>query len=80
MSSHPDRRSDDDTPTFRFSGDVAGASFRCKLDGGPYKRCSSPKTYRGVDPGKHVFRVYAVSPDGSRGRPRVFRFTVLPDA
>ena len=73
---HPDHRSDDTSPTFRFSSDVSGAGFRCRLDDGPYKRCASPKTYRGLEIGKHIFRVYAVDPVGSKGKPRTFRFTV----
>jgi hypothetical protein len=77
IGKRPDKRSDDTSPTFRFSSEAPGSSFRCKLDSGPFKRCTSPKTYRGLDPGSHVFRVYAVDPSGDKGRPRVFRFTVL---
>jgi hypothetical protein len=76
INKQPDKRSDDTTPTFKFSGEVPGSTFRCKLDGAPYRACSSPKTYRGLDVGRHVFRVYAVDPSGLKGSPRVIRFTV----
>ncbi len=33
VDKQPDKRSDDTTPTFKFSGDLPGSSFRCKLDG-----------------------------------------------
>ncbi|MDQ2939995.1 MAG: right-handed parallel beta-helix repeat-containing protein [Actinomycetota bacterium] len=76
INKQPDKRSDDTSPTFKFSSNVPGSTFRCKLDHGPYKACSSPKTYRGLDVGKHIFRVYAIDPSGNKGNPRVIRFTV----
>ncbi len=76
INKQPDKRSDDTSPTFKFSSNVPGSTFRCKLDYGPYKACSSPKTYRGLDVGKHIFRVYAIDPSGNKGNPRVIRFTV----
>jgi hypothetical protein len=39
-------------------------------------KCSSPKTYHGLEVGKHIFRVYAIDPSGKKGDPRVIRFTV----
>lgn len=50
---------------FRLSSDQSTARFRCQLDRGPVTRCISPKTYRGLKPGKHVFRAWAVSPAGA---------------
>ena len=48
------------TATFRFSGQGGPAlTFQCKLDRGPFKPCRSPKTYRKLKPGPHVFRVRA---------------------
>jgi hypothetical protein len=76
INKQPDKRSDDTTPTFKFSSNVSGSTFRCKLDRAPYKACSSPKTYHGLDVGKHIFRVYAIDPSGKKGKPRVIRFTV----
>lgn len=49
---------------FRFTSTVAGSSFRCKLDKGPFKPCKSPKTYRRLKPGRHIFQVKAISPSG----------------
>jgi hypothetical protein len=45
--------------TIKFSSSEQGGSFRCKLDGKPYRPCSSPKTYRHLDDGKHKVKVQA---------------------
>lgn len=59
---------------FRFSADEAGSRFRCKLDGKPYRGCTSPRAYR-VRAGRHAFRVFAIDRAGNRDRtPVVFRF------
>jgi hypothetical protein len=51
--------------TFRFTSTDKGASFRCKLDGKPYRSCRSPKTYRNLKPAKHRFRVQSIDPAGN---------------
>jgi hypothetical protein len=43
--------------TFRFFDPAPGATYRCSLDGGPFKPCTSPTVYRRLKPGRHVFRV-----------------------
>jgi len=52
------------TAKFKFTSTVAGSTFECKLDKKPFKKCRSPKTYKKLKPGKHVFKVRAVSPTG----------------
>ena len=47
--------------TFKFTSTESPSTFRCKLDGGHFNRCSSPKTYTGLSAGAHVFRVEAVN-------------------
>jgi len=62
---------------FRFAADEGGASFRCKLDGKPYRSCASPRVYR-VRVGRHAFRVVAVDQAGNADRtPALFGFRVL---
>lgn len=39
------------------------ARYLCKLDGGPFRRCSSPRTYRGLRAGRHRFAVAAIALD-----------------
>ncbi|HMJ03031.1 MAG TPA: hypothetical protein VK506_08810, partial [Conexibacter sp.] len=47
------------TATFTFASGERGSTFSCKLDRKRFKRCRSPKTYKKLKPGKHVFRVRA---------------------
>jgi virginiamycin B lyase len=51
---------------FRFRSSEAGSTFLCKLDAKKARRCSAPKRYRGLRPGKHVFRVWAVDAAGNK--------------
>ncbi|HVD41397.1 MAG TPA: right-handed parallel beta-helix repeat-containing protein [Solirubrobacterales bacterium] len=44
---------------FAFSTTEAGASFECKLDGGSFASCVSPKSYSGLAVGSHAFSVRA---------------------
>jgi hypothetical protein len=53
------------TVKFKFSSNEAGSSFECKLDKKPFKPCRSPKQYKGLKPGKHVFKVRAIDPAGN---------------
>jgi len=67
------------TAHFRFKGvDTAGASlkFECKLDGKPFRRCRSPKTYKKLKPGKHRFFVRAVSANGVDSTPAKRKFRI----
>ncbi|HEY8082625.1 MAG TPA: glycine-rich protein [Solirubrobacterales bacterium] len=60
---------------FGFSSNVAGASFKCKLDKGAFAACKSPKTYK-VKPGKHKFSVKATKAGVTDPTPAAFSFTV----
>ena len=63
---------------FAFSSNEAGSRFQCSLDGGKFRACKSPKKYRGLRPGKHLFRVRAIDPAGNVDRTPVRRrFEVL---
>jgi hypothetical protein len=59
---------------FRFTSNEHGR-FRCKLDKRLFAECRSPKIYRNVKPGRHIFRVFAIDDAGNRDRsPAVARF------
>lgn len=64
--------------TFRFLGQGGAAlTFQCQLDRGPFKPCRSPKAYRKLKPGQHVFRVRARDALGQADRtPAIKRFRI----
>jgi CSLREA domain-containing protein len=51
----PKAKSTATTAKFAFSADEAGSRFSCKLDNKPFANCRSPRTYKHLKPGKHVF-------------------------
>jgi hypothetical protein len=62
---------------FRFESDEPGSSFQCRLDGKPFRPCRSPKGYKGLGSGAHVFEVRATDPAGNVDpSPAKRRFTV----
>jgi hypothetical protein len=52
------------TAVFLFSAPGA-AGFSCRLDGGPWRPCSSPESYAGLSLGRHRFEVRAVDEAGN---------------
>ncbi len=78
IKKRPKNKSDDTSPTFKFSSNEA-ATFMCKLDAKKFHKCKSPKTYHGLDPGKHKFKVEAIDSDGNvDSTPAKDKFKVLP--
>lgn len=61
---------------FWFSANKERPRFFCKLDKGDFKRCASPRLYRHLRPGKHVFQVSAVDLASNVGSPTVVRFRI----
>ncbi len=63
--------------TFRFASSEPGSRFLCKLDGGKFRACASPKTYKRLAPGAHTFRVKARDRAGNvDASPAVRRFRI----
>jgi hypothetical protein len=74
----PKAKSTSTTAKFKFKSNEAGSTFQCKLDKGKFKACRSPKTYKKLKPGKHVFKVRATDKAGNVGAAAKRKFTVLP--
>ena len=61
---------------FTFKSSEPGSSFRCKVDGKAWKRCTSPFTVT-VKPGQHTFRVQATDAAGNTDpTPAVWKWRV----
>jgi hypothetical protein len=54
------------TAKFRFRSSEAGSTFKCKLDRRKVGRCKSPRTYKRLKPGRHVFKVWAIDAAGNK--------------
>lgn len=75
LRSHPRKRTRKKSATFTFSATRSRATLLCSLDRAPLKRCSSPRRYKRLDAGRHVFRLVAM--DGAeRSAPVVFSWKV----
>jgi hypothetical protein len=62
---------------FDFSANESGVGFQCRLDGGGYGACSSPKSYNGLADGSHTFDVQATDVAGNvEAVPQSFTWTV----
>ena len=78
ITGHPPDRSRRRTVRFRFRSSEGGSTFRCKLDGRPFRRCRSPRIYRNLTPGRHTFRVRAIDQAGNTDpTPARFTFRIL---
>lgn len=74
----PPKKTHKTTVKFKFTATEGGSSFQCKLDGKPFKPCRSPKSYKKLKPGKHVFKVRAIDRAGNVDpTPAKRKFTVL---
>jgi len=51
--------------SFRFASSEPASTFQCRLDGGSWAACSSPRDYSSLTPGSHTFDVRAIDKAGN---------------
>jgi hypothetical protein len=76
ITSHPPHPSNSHDASFAFTDGEPGVTFLCKVDGGSYAACSSPKTYAALADGSHTFSVEAVDAAGNVSGAASFTWTV----
>ena len=64
LKSAPQKSTDSDRARFTFSANEA-VKFACRLDKGAFKKCRSPKAYRGLARGAHRFQVRGTDAAGN---------------
>jgi hypothetical protein len=64
--------------SFAGSGTKESISFECRLDRKPFRSCGSPKVYKNLKRGKHVFRVRAIGGGLIDPTPARRKFNVKP--
>jgi hypothetical protein len=77
ITAKPPASTRDRTPTLRFRSDQPGATFRCKVDGKPFKPCRSPLTTKPLAFGRHTVKVQAVNAAGPDPTPALVTFKVI---
>ncbi len=75
----PPKISTSTSAKFSFISNETG-TFQCKLDGGTYASCYSPKTYSSLSEGSHTFYVKAIDSKGNMDvSPAVYFWTIATD-
>ena len=62
-TSQPPARTSSPDASFGFVSSASVASFECRIDGGAFEACTSPKSYTGLSNGEHTFDVRSTSTD-----------------
>jgi hypothetical protein len=75
LTGYPSQTTTATTATFAFTDAESGVRYECSLDDDS-SPCSSPKSYAGIDPGRHSFSVRAVDAVGNRSRWASYSWTV----
>ena len=63
--------------SFDFSSDEGSSTFECRIDGGAWSACTSPKSYTSLTDGSHTFDVRATDAAGNTdGTPATYTWLV----
>jgi hypothetical protein len=67
ITAGPATASSDRTPTFAFKATESGVRYSCKVDGGSWTSCTSPRTTGTLASGSHTFWARATDAAGNTG-------------
>jgi parallel beta-helix repeat protein len=77
IGSGPDLTTASTAASFTFSASESGSSFECRLDGGAWATCTSPRNLSGLSVGPHTFQVRATDSGGDTdATPASFSWTI----
>jgi hypothetical protein len=76
LTGYPSQTTTSTTATFTFTDSEPGVVYECRLDDDASSACSSPKTYAGLDSGRHDFSVRAIDAAGNRSKPASYSWTI----
>jgi parallel beta-helix repeat protein len=77
ITSAPPANTTNTSARFDFTTPESAATFQCKLDGGAYAACTSPKNYTALAAGAHNFSVRAIDPaDNIDETPATYAWTI----
>lgn len=65
ITKSPRRETKRDHALFKFRATEAGSTYECSRDLSPYRPCDSPKRFRHMKRGPHLFKVRATDPAGN---------------
>ncbi|HKP20266.1 MAG TPA: discoidin domain-containing protein, partial [Thermoleophilaceae bacterium] len=80
-SSGPTGTTTSTSAAFTFSSTEPGSTFECRIDGGAWGGCTSPKSYSGLSAAAHTFDVRATDAAGNTDpTPATRTWTISPPA
>jgi len=75
LTGYPSQTTTSTSANFTFTDGEAGVRYECSLDD-DRSACSSPKSYSGLDTGRHTFAVRAIDAAGNRSNWAIYSWTV----
>jgi len=69
-----------ESASFSFSVNDSTANLECKLDGGAWGACTSPKAYNPTGGGSHLFQARGTNAEGAESTPATYSWVTAPTA